>query len=260
MKKIHFLIIPFLIAVFLTRTSFALNFEEALSSAYNNNPYLKAAREDLKATDEQMPQAVSGFLPQISANAQRGERETTQAGTSTDRIVDTKEIAINQPLFRGGQTYNNIKLAKNAIFAAREELRQIEQEVLLEAITAYMDIIRDQEVLELSKNNVEVLKKHLEVTKERFNLGEVTKTDVAQAESGLAVAKSEMISADGILESSKARFIRIVGERPGILKPSRRPATLNLSLDEIIQIAMGENPTILSAKYNEMAAKKQSFS
>jgi outer membrane protein len=257
MKKIHFLIIPFLIAVFLTRTSFALNFEEALSSAYNNNPYLKAAREDLKATDEQMPQAVSGFLPQISANAQRGERETTQAGTSTDRIVDTKEIAINQPLFRGGQTYNNIKLAKNAIFAAREELRQIEQEVLLEAITAYMDIIRDQEVLELSKNNVEVLKKHLEVTKERFNLGEVTKTDVAQAESGLAVAKSEMISADGILESSKARFIRIVGERPGILKPSRRPATLNLSLDEIIQIAMGENPTILSAKYNEMAAKNR---
>jgi len=234
-----------------------MSFEDALSMAYENNPFLKASREELKATDENMPQAISGFLPSISANTERGRRETTQSGTAIDKVTDTKEIVIRQPLFRGGQTYNNIKLAKNIIESGRESLKEVEQEVLLEAITAYSDIIRDQEVLELSKNNVEVLQKHLEVTTERFELGEVTKTDVAQAEAGLSVAKSEMISADGILESSKARFERIVGEKPGILKNIEQPALFTHSLDELIQIAMAENPSILSTIYSQKAANNR---
>ena len=234
-----------------------MSFEDALSMAYENNPFLKASREELKATDENMPQAISGFLPSISANTERGRRETTQSGTAIDKVTDTKEIVIRQPLFRGGQTYNNIKLAKNIIESGRESLKEVEQEVLLEAITAYSDIIRDQEVLELSKNNVEVLQKHLEVTTERFELGEVTKTDVAQAEAGLSVAKSEMISADGILESSKARFERIVGEKPGILKNIEQPAPFTHSLDELIQIAMAENPSILSTMYSQKAANNR---
>ena len=238
-------------------SSFAMSFEDALSLAYNNNPFLKSAREDLKITDEQMPQAISGFLPQISANVERGKRDTTQSGTSVEKLTDSKEIVIRQPLFRGGQTYNNIKMAKNVIHAERESLREIEQEVLLEAITAYADIIKDQEVLELSKNNVEVLTKHLEVTTERFELGEVTKTDVAQAEAGLAVAKSEMLSADGTLESSIATFIRIVGEKPGILKEFNKPISFANSLDELIQIAMAENPSILTLQHNGMAAKNR---
>ena len=144
-------IISLLILISTSKASYAMSFEDALSMAYENNPFLKASREELKATDENMPQAISGFLPSISANTERGRRETTQSGTAIDKVTDTKEIVIRQPLFRGGQTYNNIKLAKNIIESGRESLKEVEQEVLLEAITAYSDIIRDQEVLELRR-------------------------------------------------------------------------------------------------------------
>jgi outer membrane protein len=232
-------------------------FEDALSMAYNNNPALKAAREDVKSTDEQMPQAISGFLPNVVANVQQGKRNTDQGATSDDQTTGTKEIAITQPLFRGGQTYNRIKQAENTIFAARERLKQIEQDVLLEAITAYADIIRDKEVLDLSKNNVEVLQKNLDVTTERFGLGEVTKTDVAQAEASLAVAKSEQINADGVLKSSEATYTRIIGEAPNILEPIKNPFDIQASLDEMIQIAMEENPSLKTASYSEIAAKSE---
>jgi len=241
----------------ITTQAKATSFQEALSMAYNNNPFLKAERENVKITDEQRSQAVSGFLPNISANAQRGKRNTKQLGVSNRNVTETKEISITQPLFRGGRTYNNLKLAENNIQAAREGLRQVEQEVLLEAITAYMDIIRDQEVLELSKSNVAVLQKHLDVTQERFDLGEVTKTDVAQAEASLSIAKSEQTNAEGVLESSRARYSRIVGEEPGILKPVNNPIVIEATLDKIIQIAMDENPSILQALRSEMAAKNR---
>lgn len=231
------------------------SFEDAISMAYKNNPELKAAREDVKSTDEQMPQAISGFLPNVTANVERGERNTDQGATSDEQETNSKEISLNQPIFRGGQTYNRIKQAQNNISAARENLRQIEQNVILEAITAYADIIRDKEVLELSKNNVEVLQKNLDVTKERFGLGEVTKTDVAQAEASLAVAKSEQINADGALKSSQATYTRIVGEAPEILEPIKNSFDIQANLEEMIEIAMEENPSLNTAAYSEIAAK-----
>jgi len=248
-------IVVFFLVAFMWFDSSAIGFNEALAKAYRNNPSLEAMRENLKSVDENMPGALSGWLPTISASMDRGKRDTNFGGTSSVKVTDTRDIELNQPLFRGGQTISEMKKAKNTIIAARATLRSVEQDVLLEAVTAYMDIIRDREVLELTRNNIKVLTKHLEVTEERFSLGEVTKTDVAQAEVSLAIAISEKINAGGTLESSKATYERIIGEEPVELENIDNPITINASLEDITGISLKENPLIKIAEYNKNAAR-----
>jgi outer membrane protein len=235
--------------------AFAVSLNESLATAYKNNPELKAARENLKAVDENMPSAISGWLPQVSANFEKGRRKTDIGDISTKNDADDHDISLTQPLFRGGRTIATMKQAKNSIKAGRADLRRSEQDILLEAITAHMDILRDTEFLELNKNNVAVLQKHLDVTNERFSLGEVTRTDVAQARASLAQAQSGQISAGGSIDSSRAAYIRIVGAEPVMLEPVETPVEVKASLDEIIQLAFKENPILKSAEYNAAYAK-----
>ncbi len=236
----------------------ATSLNEALASSYQTNPDIKAAIEELHGINQEMPSALSGLLPSASASMQRGERNSKfRSGSELSGLNDTKTIEISQPLFKGGKTYSSIKKANNDVLAARASLHLVEQQILLSAAEAYMNVVRDKEVYELAQNNKSVLERHLEATKARFDLGEVTQTDVSQAKANVAKASADLISAERALESSKADYEKIIGQPANDVKMPSNPITVNGSVEELVSIAMQNNPAIKSAEYNLQAAKNE---
>lgn len=229
---------------------------EALAQSYQNNPSLAAERARLRAADEAIPQALSGWLPNVSASWQRAKEDRDVDGVDSERIADTKSISITQPVFRGGASLAQYKQAKYSIESARHTLKQAEQNILLGAATAYMDIVQAQEVHELNINNVSVLKKQLNATKERFRLGEVTRTDVAQAEASLAEAQAQEISAKGDLDSVLATYERAVGIPPENISMPEEPTAIEGSLEKFINTALDKNPQVKIAENDKLAAEK----
>ena len=161
----------------------------ALAAAYRNNPQLNAQRAQVRVTDEAVPQALSGYRPQISATADIGssytEFNTTQGNLTGTRTPRGAGITATQNVFNGYRTANRTRAAEGQVLAAREALRVMEQQILLDAATAYMNVLRDTAILDLQRRNVEVLEEQLRQTRDRFNVGEVTRTDVAQSEVAL---------------------------------------------------------------------------
>lgn len=233
----------------------AASLEDALTAAYNKNPQIKAGRSNLKATDETASQAFSGWLPSASFSKERG-REEGHIGARPDgsTITDVETFRISQPLFRGGETVAQMHRAGNLSDAGYYNLKQIEQQVLLDAVTAYMDVIRDEKVLKISRNNGRVLKKHGQAIKDRFDLGEVTRTDVAQSDARFSRATSDQILAEGNLEASRATYRRVVLEEPVDLRAPERIPEIPATLDEVIAIALKDNPTYLRSQYEQKAA------
>ena len=174
----------------------------ALTQAYQNNPTINAQRASVRATDESVPQALSGYRPRISLSASAGEQYLdTHTKTVTNNRpsystasgnlgVQSYGGTVTQPLLNGFGTASRTRQAEQLVSAARETLRNTEQTVLLNAATAYMNLIRDAAILDLQRRNVEVLQEQLRQTRDRFNVGEVTRTDVAQSESRLAAARA----------------------------------------------------------------------
>jgi outer membrane protein len=253
MKKIIQLLIIVLIC---NNTASATSLSEALALAYKNNPQIKSAIQELQATDEEMPAAIAGFMPSVSSNLERGTR-TTEFGPSQqiEGLTDSKSLNVTQPLFNGGRTYASIKRANNAIMAARQRLKSTEQQVLLSAVEAYMGIVVDEEVYNLAIHNKEVMEKHLEAAYERFKLGEVTQTDVAQANASLAKADSELISASRKLESAKSVYSKVIGQDPIDIKMPESSPEITGTADELINEALANNPFIQTAKYTSDEAK-----
>ena len=231
-------------------------FTQSLADAYLNNPALEAARAELRSVDETYAQAMSGYRPQIS-----GEVAYTSSrydGDIFDTHSDPKDIAIalRQPLYRGGSTQANVEVSHHQIKAQRALLQVTEQDVLLAAVTAYMDVRRDGELVELNANNERVLRKHLEASRKRFSLGDITKTDVSQAESRLANVTASRVRAEGSLRASKARFERVIGQLP----PADLPApSYAIALPETAEaaVALGEvqNPNMHFADFSRGAAQ-----
>ena len=173
------------------------------------------------------------------------------SGTSNPRSA---EIAIQQNVFNGFQTYNNVKGAEAGVEAGREDLRAAEVNVLLNAATAYMNVVRDQAIVELRKNNVKVLAEQLRATEDRYKVGEVTKTDVAQAQSGLAQGQADLSIAQGTLYGDQALFAQYIGHPPRALKdPGRPEKLLPATLQRAIDVTQAENPGLLSAIFQERA-------
>src|SRR5882672_594486 len=186
--------------------------EAALVRAYQINPQLNAQRASVRATDENVPQALSGYRPRVavtgSAGFQYSDVNTTSGGTPSG-IVRTGIQGANSPrsigatatqtLFNGQQTANRVRAAESQVSGAREALRVLEQTVLLAAATIYMDYLRDSAIVEVQKSNVRVLEQTLKQTKDRFNVGEVTRTDVAQSEAQLAAGKTQLLTAEANL-------------------------------------------------------------
>jgi len=245
-------------------TAIADTLEWALVQAYQNNPSLNAQRAALRATDEAVPQALSGYRPKLSITATGGynyNNSTAQFPLTTGGPISTIQYAeqfLNRgvgatgtyTVFNGFQTANRTRQAESQVEGSRETLRVTEQQVLLDAATAYMNLLRDQAILDLNRRNVEVLTEQLKQTRDRFNVGEVTRTDVAQAESRLAAGRSALLGAQSNDVTSQANYRRVIGVDPGRLAPGTPVDRLSPNtLPRAITVGQAQSPSVLAAMY-----------
>lgn len=241
----------------LTNSAFAADgLNDAMAKAYQNNPDLSAARAELRGTNELAPQALSNYRPTIEADASIGAitRDNETTGTE-DYVSESAALTITEPLYRGGRTMAAVRQADSSIAAGEAALHDTEQAVLIAAVQSYLDVVRDQAVVELNKNNESVLTRHLKATKDRFSVGEVTKTDVSQAESRISGAKSSRVQAEGNLTQSRATYERIIGEQPaGTLENPKVTLELPKSREDVIREAEASNPLYKNAAYIKDAA------
>jgi len=237
----------------------AQSLEEALANAYVSNPTIESQRAQLRATDELVPQALSGYRPTVEAGADAGySRARTRAGSreiNSNLAQRGVDLSVVQPLYSGGRTQAGTKRAEALVEAQRADLLSTEQSVLLDGATAYLDVVRDQAVVDLNVNNEQVLRRQLDASRDRFNVGEITRTDVSQAESRLARALSDRIQAEGQLSSSRAIYARVIGSPPGRLTAPRLVFDLPSSREETVSLAESNNPTVIAAEFSESAAR-----
>jgi TolC family type I secretion outer membrane protein len=240
---------------------------DALAEAYNTNPQLLAQRALLRATDEQVPQALSFWRPTVAFTGQVGIATSSLETQPGPEALVTRSVShaitrpnaltfqANQPVYRGGRTVAQTRQAINTVESTRAQTLAIETSVFQAVAMAYLDVVRDQALVEVDRNNVEVLRKQLEATQDRFRVGEVTRTDVAQAESSLAQAQGQLVSQQGTLEISRAEYVRAVGHSPGrLLLPRERPV-LPATREEAATLAASANFSVISAKFAELAAR-----
>src|SRR6201981_1520958 len=237
--------------------------EAALVRAYQNNPQLNAQRAQVRSTDEGVPQALSGYRPKVSVSASAGYQYTdtlsTQGGSPTALVRTdihganpprSAGMTISQTFYNGQVTANRPRAGESAVPGAREGLRLLEQTVLLNAATIYMDYLRDSAIVEVQKSNVRVLEQTLKQTRDRFNVGEVTRTDVAQSEAQLAAGKTQELTAEANLVTTRANFRRIIGNEPENLAPgSPVDRFLPGSLPGAVELSLVENPNVTAAMF-----------
>lgn len=241
----------------------AESLEDALISAYQNNPTLLAERAALRATDEGVASALSGWRPtvQIDGDAGIAETETTTVSGGLTAKNESSlrprsfSFSITEPLYRGGRTIAETSSAKNLVDAGRATLALTEQSVLLDGVTVYMDVLRTQFVVELNRHNERVVARQHQAAQDRFEVGEVTRTDVAQAEARVAQAKADRISAEGDLISARATYRQIIGDLPGKLAWPAALAGIPSSEREALQSANIANPSIIGADFAELSAR-----
>ncbi|MBC7578193.1 MAG: TolC family outer membrane protein [Tardiphaga sp.] len=250
--------------------------EAALVRAYQNNPQLNAQRASVRVTDENVPQALSGYRPRVAVTASGGYQYSdvvsgvVGSGGPTNPLHGTQVprsvgATVTQTLFNGQQTANRTRAAEGQVSAAREGLRVLEQSVLLAGATIYMDYLRDSAIVEVQKSNVRVLEQTLKQTRDRFNVGEVTRTDVAQSEAQLAAGRTQQLTAESNLTTTRSNFRRIIGNEPNALAagspvdrflPGTLPGAIDLGLTEnpnVTASMFGIDVSYLNVKVNEGA-------
>jgi outer membrane protein len=267
--QLVFILIAFLIPLVNGRLAAAQTLTEALSYAYNNNPQLLAQRALLRSTDEQVPQALSGWRPTVTFT---GEAGTNRVGFEEPGVVTcagkqpgqtclssyrTRELNLQatEQVYNGGRTEALTKQAVNTVESTRAQTLGVETTVFQAVMQAFLDTYRDQALVEVNRSNEQVLKKQLDATRDRFRVGEVTRTDVAQAESALAQATANRIASEGQLEISRSNFTRAVGHPPGrLVLPTERPV-LPATRDEALTLAATNNFNVISANFAEAASR-----
>jgi outer membrane protein len=248
--------------------SAAQTLEEALASVWRANPTIEAERARQRATKQQTPQAIAAALPQITAGANYEKSETTQTvgsaafcgGLSTNCSVKlqttTAQISGEQPVFTGFRNFNAIRAARARVKSGAAQLASVEQDVLARAAGVYFDVVRDMAVFDATANNVEVLARQKREADLRFEVGEVTKTDVAQADARLAAARAQLTTAQARLAISRANFVEVIGATPVALEKSPvLPATPE-TLDEAKAVAEAGAPAVLRARLSEEASRR----
>ena len=250
------IVLAALIAALAAGTASADTLREALVSTYRANPTLTGQREALKGTDASVAIARAAGRPTVSASA-AFSRDITQAGTlqriSKGPFLSTG-IDLTLPLYQGGGVRNNIKAAKTRVEAGRATLRAVEGDVFTEAVAAYMDVIRDRAIVELNTNNVRVLSTNLEATKDRFEIGDLTRTDVAQSDARLSLGRSNLATAQGRLTSSEENYRRVIGTSPDALQPPPPLPPFPATADQAAQIALSNNPDLIAITRQAEAA------
>jgi outer membrane protein len=233
----------------------------ALTKAYLNNPDINSQRAAVRAADEYLPQANAGYLPSVQGTANAGVTRTwntlsqnalgVSGSDALTTLPNSYGVNLRQNIWDGNKTFNTVRQAESKVLVQRETLRYVEEGTLLNGVTYYMNVMRDTATLDLNRSNVEVLKEQLRQTRDRFNVGEVTRTDVAQAEAALAQAQSQYLQAQSVLQASIASYRQVIGDPPANLAPVS-PVTklLPSTLPQAVAIAAVENPQITLALHN----------
>ena len=245
-----------LAAALLAGTASADTLREALVSSYQTNPTLTAQRQTLEATDATVAIAKAAGRPQVSATVGLN-RTLTQGGLLINGGKGptlSAGVDLSYPLFQGGAVKNSVRAAETRVQAGRATLQAVEGDVFTQAVTAYMDVIRDRAIVELNKNNVKVLETNLQATQDRFQIGDLTRTDVAQSEARLQLGRSQLATAEGQLTGSEATYRQVIGHAPGVLAPPPPLPPLPATADEAVQIALANNPDLVSISRQAMAA------
>jgi len=236
----------------------------ALAKAYLNNPDINQQRAAVRVQDENIPKANAGYLPSISAEGDVGRLHTEVGNYPSvgDYSTETKPrgygVTVTQNVWNGNRTGNSVRQAESSVLGAREQLRNTEQNVLLSAVGYYMDVMRDTAILGLDRNNVEVLQEQLRQTQDRFNVGEVTRTDVAQAEASLAGARATALGAQSQLQASLANYRQAIGDDPKSLTPvAPLSRQLPKALPDAIATSQLEHPAIVAMLHGVDAAALQ---
>ncbi len=235
---------------------------EALTTTYATNPQILAERANLRAVDEGVPQALSGWRPVVqftgSAGLQQVENTPPAPPTILGHFVSqpkTVDVNVNQPVYTGGRTVALTAAAEEQVEAERARNNATESTIFFSVIQSYFDVLRDQSTVELNVNNEQVLRRQLESTNDQFRVGSVTRTDVAQAEARLAAARASRQVAEGTLAVDRSNFLRFVGHAPQDLhQPTLRPV-LPATREEAITLSSTKNPTVLAAVFNEDSAR-----
>lgn len=260
MKK-HILSVTSILAVLLpAATVNAETLRDALALTYNSNPTLSAQRANVRSVDEGVAQALSGWRPTVTLVGEAGTEYNKNASTTAaggDRTYNPSSVAlsVSQPLYSGGQTEAGTKAAEANVKAARSSLDSIEQSVLSSAVGAYMNVVRDKAVVDLNRNNVLVLERQREAAQDRFDVGEITRTDVAQADARLAGARSDLVQAIGNLKVSEANYERVVGQKPGDVAYPALPENFPESVDAALSMGNANHPDIKAAQFQEESSK-----
>jgi outer membrane protein len=242
---------------------------DALSAAYETNPTLAAQQANLRAVDEQVAQANAAWRPSVNAQASWGVEQfgfrTTQIANPTpppatfsiNKFTEHPlqgELTVTQPIFRGGRTYAEVRRAKALVRSGRAQLTNIEQAVLLQGVTAYMDVVRDTAIVQLRQQNVTLLTKQRDSTRIQFKAGALTRTDVAQSEARLAGAQADLTTAQGQLATSRANFMQTIGRPAETLENEPALPKLPIGEADMIALAQKQYPLLISAQETERAA------
>ena len=248
-----------LVAALMAGSASADTLREALVSSYQTNPTLTAQRESLKVTDATVAIAKAAGRPQILGSLGLN-RNLTRSGVirqsqgNDHNISLSGEAQVSYPFFSGGAVKNSVRAAKTRVEAGRATLTAVEGDVFTQAVAAYMDVIRDRAIVELNQNNVKVLETNLQATQDRFQIGDLTRTDVAQSEARLQLGRSQLATAQGRLTGSEATYRQVIGHAPGQLAPPPPLPPLPTTADEAVQIALANNPDLISISRQAIAA------
>ena len=234
---------------------------DAMALAYQSNPTLQAQRATQRALDETYVQAMANYRPQITVqSAVTDEINNASAVGATSRLpghteTNTNSLQITQPLYTGGRIAAAVSAAVAGVLAGRETLRAAEETTLQNVVQVYVDVRRDQESVEIAQENVELLQRQLDESHARFAVGDITRTDVALAQTRVSGARAQLASARATLATSRATYLSVVGETPGKLEPEPSLARLLPGdIDKALDMAEQNNPHVREADYSEQAS------
>ncbi len=235
-------------ALLLPSAAHAETLQDALAKAYENNPTLTAARAGQRANDENVPIQKSGGLPNVGVGVDYQENLVLPGNSffSPKRFISVGG-QVSVPIYQGGAVRNAVKAAKFRVEAGQADLRATEASIFAQVVGAYMDVIRDQAIVQLNQKNVAVLRTNLQATSDRFEIGDLTRTDVAQSEARLALAEGDLRTAEANLIASRESYVRLVGDAPVDLEQPPQLPNLPASPDEAVAIALTSNPDIEAA-------------
>ncbi len=245
-----------LVVALMAGTASADTLRDALVSSYRTNPTLTAQRQALEVTDSTVAIAKAAGRPQVSATVGLN-RTITQSGLLINGgkgPTVSAGVDVSYPLFQGGAVKNSVRAAETRVLAGRATLQAVEGDVFTQAVTVYMDVIRDRSIVELNQNNVRVLETNLQATQDRFQIGDLTRTDVAQSEARLQLGRSQLATSQGQLTASEATYRQIIGHAPGVLAPPPPLPPLPTTADEAVRIALANNSDLVSVSRQAMAS------